>query len=116
MKELEARKRALVTESEVYRETLKLELLNLQIYGARVQRKLATYAAFKPLLFVGVPLIVSLLGRRRHGRHGLFAAALVGYRVYRGFAPLLHQLIAWFGGSGPKHLPQQAETAPTAKI
>jgi hypothetical protein len=115
MKELEARKRALVTESEVYRETLKLELLNLQAYGARMQRKFAGFAMLKPLLFVGAPLIGSFFGRRRQERRGLFSTAFYGYRLYRGFAPLVQRLIVkWYGSAGPKPLRQKEENTPAA--
>ena len=115
MKELEARKRALVAESELYRETLKLELLNLQVYGQRMERKVASYAALKPLLFIVAPLVGFLLGRRRLERRGLFATVLIGYRLYRGFAPLAQKLIMkWYGSPGPRPLPQKEASAPAA--
>jgi hypothetical protein len=117
MKELEARKRALVAESEVYRETLKLELMNLQVYGARMQRKVASYGALKPLLFLGAPLIGSLFGRRRKALRGFFGTVLTGYRLYRGFAPLVQRLIIKsFGRSASGRLLQKGETAPAPEL
>jgi hypothetical protein len=112
MKELEARKRALVAESEVYRESLKLELMNVQVYGARMRRKVASYGALKPLLFLGAPLVGSIFSRRRKERRGLLGTLLTGYRLYQGFAPLLQRLIIRsFGTPVSGHLPDKGQTA-----
>jgi hypothetical protein len=48
MSDLEARKKLLVAESEVYRQTLKLDIQNVRLYSMRVQRKWSQYALLKP--------------------------------------------------------------------
>ena len=55
MNELEAKKRALVAESEVYRETLKLEVHNLRLYVSRTKQKLTGFTRPNPLLMLLVP-------------------------------------------------------------
>ena len=65
MNELEAKKKALVAESEVYRQTLKLEIQNLRLCAVRSRRKLSLLGASSSLLMLGAPLARSLLGRRR---------------------------------------------------
>src|SRR6266481_7327572 len=56
MNELEAKKRALVAESEVYRETLKLELHNLRLYVSRTKKKLTSFTRPNPFLMLAAPL------------------------------------------------------------
>ncbi len=93
---LAAKKRALVAESEVYRQTLRLELQNVRLYAARMQRRVDLLRSAKPLLAL-VPIIGAFAGLRfrakRAGRpRGLrrwMRAALVGWRVYRNVAPVL---------------------------
>jgi len=96
---LEARKRALVTESEVYRQTLKMELQNFQLYAAAAGRNLNK---FKSLLTI-IPIGGSLLGllfaglfrrnRRPAGLSGLWPTALMGWRFYQKFGPMLQPLL-----------------------
>jgi hypothetical protein len=65
MKELEARKRALIAEAEVYRETLKLQAQTLRIYALATQRKMFTPSPANPLLLlVAGPLLKWFLGKR----------------------------------------------------
>lgn len=68
MTELEKRKKLLIAESEVYRQTLKLELQNLRIYGMKTKDRLMSFRAGNPVFMVGIPLLMSLLGRRKRGR------------------------------------------------
>jgi len=65
MNELEVRKRALAAEAEVYRETLKMELQNLRLYGWRAKEKLTALRKPNALLMLAVPLLGLLLRRRR---------------------------------------------------
>jgi hypothetical protein len=49
MNDLERRKKLLIAEAAVYRETLKLEFQNLRIYGLKTRRKLTSFRGGNPL-------------------------------------------------------------------
>ena len=100
LKDLEAKKRALVAESEVYRQTLTLEIQNLRLYGARMRRKFILLRFANPLLLTagtlfGSRLFRSGVKRKRRGKWSrLFGAGLMGWRLYRQFGPMLRTLLA----------------------
>ncbi len=100
VKDLEARKRALVAESELYRQTLTLEIQNLRIYGVRMQKKFAVMRMAGPLLIVIGSLVGSrVLGRSRaqkkRGKWSrLLGASLMGWRLFRQFGPLVQNILA----------------------
>lgn len=90
LKELELRKRTLVAESEVYRQTLRLEARNFNLYALSLRRKLDVLRWLNPLLTVGAPLVGSLFGARRApARRGWLGMLLRGWRLYRQFGPVL---------------------------
>jgi hypothetical protein len=99
LKELEERKKALVAESEVYRQTLTLEIQNLRLYGVRMQRKFTLFRLANPLLL----LVGSLLGsrflgarfaRKRRGKWSrIIGASLLGWRLFRSFGPLFKRTL-----------------------
>lgn len=93
-KELELRKRALAAESEIYRETLKLEFHNLRLYGASVKRRLSVFRAIGPIMLAVAPIAAMLVKRRTEARLGVFGKALRGWQLYRKFAPALGILLA----------------------
>ena len=98
LKELQERKKALVAESEVYRQTLILEIQNLRLYSVRTQRKFTLFRLANPLVL----LVGSLLGsrfmagrfaRKRRGKWSrILAASLMSWRLFRSFRP-------WFKGA-----------------
>ncbi len=102
MTQLEARKRALVAESEVYRQTLTLEIQNIRLYSARIQRNFAILRLANPVLLAAGSMLGARLLRRgggggvRRKRRGkwsrLFGASLMGWRLYRQFGPTLQGL------------------------
>ncbi len=106
IRELEARRQALVGESEVYRQTLLLEVMNLRLAGAETRRQLGS--TLRPWLVVLAPL-GALIGMWRDGgapskgpprKRGMLGKALLLYRLYRRFGPVLQpwlaQLVASF--------------------
>lgn len=99
LEELEARKRALVAESEVYRQTLAMEIQNLRLYRARMQQSFALLRIANPLLLMLGSLFASrLVGggfrRKRRGKWSrLFGAGLMGWRLYRQLGPILRGLL-----------------------
>ncbi len=92
----------MVAESEVYRQTLKLEVQNLRLYGARVQRKLGFFSPMNPLM-MALPFGLSFLrfrgprwfrGKRKWRRPGFLGSALLGWRLYRRLGPWVQRLLA----------------------
>ncbi len=102
---LEERKRALAAESEIYRETLKLEVQNLRLYGVHLRRRLDIFRPWRPLA-AAAPLLImlyrlGLFGRRRNKPRGrgarLFGAALFAWRLFRNYGPMMRGLLAQLG-------------------
>jgi hypothetical protein len=79
--DLERRKKLLIAEAAVYRETLKLEGQNLRIYGIKATRKLKSFGGGNPLLAFGVPMLASLVARKRKARRWS-ALAFIGWQLY----------------------------------
>ena len=104
--ELEARKRALVAESEICRETLRADVQNLQLYGASFFKRIDQIRGIGPWLLLALPMaapLVSLFSRKRapqsshsarpSGIKGGFATALLALRLYRKYGPLVRTLV-----------------------
>lgn len=95
IKDLKARKRALVAEAEVYRQTLSLEVHNLRLCGVRMRRQVTGWTSH-PLVKLA-PLALGLLrfrrSRRSSGLLGAFRAGLLLWQTYRKLAPSLWQMV-----------------------
>ena len=103
--DLEARKRALVAESEACREAFKAELQNLSLLGAGLQKRVDKVFTVGPWLLVALPVVASLirlLTRKGGGRtdgvsHSRFkggvAGVLLAWRMFRKYAPLVRGLV-----------------------
>jgi len=89
MNPLEAKKRALVAESEVLRETLKLELHNLQLYALRTRQKFKSFSRPNPLLMFAAPLLGSLLRKRRSSWIRKAAMAFLSWQLTNRLKPFL---------------------------
>ena len=106
IEELQARKRALVTESEICRETLKVELHNLLLYGSSFRKRFEKVRSAGPWFLLAVPIIAPLLGFLFHkkksephpssGIKGKIATALVGLRLFRKYSPMVSSLVSHF--------------------
>jgi hypothetical protein len=93
VKELELRKKALAAESEVYRETLKLEARNLGLYARYAKLKLSNRSAINPLLMLAPALTGFLLRPRRPRKMPrMLATVLLGWQMYSKFAPLCRNM------------------------
>ena len=91
MSDFKARKKMLVTESEVYRELLKLEIQTFKVYGVHTRRRLSSFRNYLPWVAIsGLPILAQLFGRKKKksslGR--LTSLALVAWKAYQQFAPL----------------------------
>jgi hypothetical protein len=94
MNSLEAKKRALVAESEVFRETLKLELHNMRLYGVRTRQKLSSFASPNKLLMFAAPFAGFLFRRKRSSLIRRFAMGLLSYQFTNRLLPLLTAFIS----------------------
>ncbi len=122
LRDLQERKRALVAESEIYRQTLKLEIQNIRLYRVRVQRKLDLLRFANPfLLLAGSYVGTRLFGRksrwkRRRGL-SLFGTGLMAWRLLRTYGPFLQKMIlqSVLGRSSAGAAPPEEQT-PAARI
>lgn len=95
--QMEARKRALVAESEAYRETLRLELAQLHLHVAQIKRRFQL-VAIVPATLALLPMVIRLFrpkqseAKPKTGVAKLLSAALAGWRLARRFAPLVRSL------------------------
>jgi len=100
MRELEARKRLLVAESEVYRQTLRFHVQNARLYKIHMQRKFAVYAALGPALMMVAPLIASLFLRHdrqevgKPERRSWVSNLVSGWRMYEELQPLISTIMS----------------------
>jgi hypothetical protein len=68
----------------VYRESLKLQLQNLQLYGAHLRKRLNFFRPSNPLMMLIGPLIGGLLQRRRKSnKMGLVATLVFAWKMFR---------------------------------
>jgi hypothetical protein len=117
--DLQERKRALVAESEVYRQMLRLEVQNIRLYGAGVRRKFAWMRLANPLLLLAGSYVGSrfLSGRPRTGSRGGWSwvgVALMAWRLARSYGPLLQETMGACLHREPERVPTTpAKTSPS---
>jgi hypothetical protein len=95
MNALEAKKRALAAESEVYREMLKLELHNLRLYALRTKQRLTGLTRPNPLLLLVGPLLGTLFRRRR--KRSVWRQAAMSLLSWQFTNRILPYLSGWLG-------------------
>jgi len=86
--DLERRKKLLMAEAAVYRETLKLEFQNFRIYGIKTKRRMTSFRGGNPLLAFGIPMLTSLIAKRR-GARKWSALAFLGWQMVSKLGPVL---------------------------
>jgi hypothetical protein len=97
MSDLAQRKKLLVAECEVYRETLKLELQTFRIYGLRTKRKLSAINTYTPMLLTGFPLARALFAARKAPMwKRLGTMAYLGWQAYNRFGPVIRGALAQY--------------------
>jgi hypothetical protein len=94
MSDLETKKRALVAESEVFRETLKLELHNLRLYGARTKQKFTSMGKPNRLLLLMAPFAGLLFRKKKSSLMRRVAMGLLSYQVSNRIVPFLSALLS----------------------
>jgi hypothetical protein len=94
IKELEARKRALADESDLYRQTLRYEIHNLSLHATSIKRRVG-WLALTPLWPLLPPLINAFVKRKQKQKQPgssqwrIFSTALAGWRLYQRFSHFL---------------------------
>jgi hypothetical protein len=92
---LEERRKALAAESEVHRETLRLEVQNLRLGALTTQRRLAVARSTVPVLLLAAPLLLRMFSRPPQAERpkcGLLAKGLFAWRMCRQFSPFIANL------------------------
>ena len=96
--ELDDQKKLLVARSQMYRETIRLEVANVKFSLALMKRKLGFARSAVGVLGVAAPVIGLLLGLRGFrkgetpklpGKPSLFSRIMAGAQMLRQFRPLL---------------------------
>ncbi len=127
--ELAGKKELLVAESNLRRETLKVEWQNLQLYGVGLRAKFDGFRSRSPLLLLAPvlgllfgPPLKEVIARRRQRRERwvrLALSLLFSLRAYRRLRPLLKLVLSRRNGtyteSEPTGPEQETET-PAANI
>ena len=102
VKDLAARKRALLSQSEVYRQTLALDVQNLQLYAITMQHRLKRLRTIASIVTVAVPLARTLFRSRSLlqaapaasvAKRGFFRTLLAGWRLYRKYGPIIQTFV-----------------------
>src|SRR5882724_11508496 len=94
MNPLDAKKQALIAESEVFRETLKLELHNLRLYGVRARQKFSNFGSPNKLLMLMAPFAGFILRRKRSSFMRKVAMGLLSYQFTNRVLPFLSALFS----------------------
>ena len=113
MKDLELRKRALAAESEVYRETLKLEVRNLNLYARNTKNKFTRPQTLQPWLWLAAPLTSFLIRRRRPKLPRLVSTALLGWQFYNKVAPYCRDMFRFSRFSTERAVVKQKSIPPS---
>lgn len=103
MSELENRKKLLIAEAAVYRETLKLEIQNLRIYGIKAKRRLSSFQGGNPLLAFGIPILTSFIAKKRKTRKW-GALAFIGWQLFNRFGASFANRFAPPGMTGDENI------------
>jgi hypothetical protein len=85
IRELEARKRAVIEQSELYRQSLRFEIDNLRLHATSIRRK-ATWLTLTPLWPLVPSLLTAFVKKRRPTSNTKFrwlSAALAGWQLYQ---------------------------------
>jgi|SRR5437016_3219957 len=111
MNELEARKRALVAESELYRQMVRLELQNLRLYGLQFKQKFAGFRKPSPVFILVAALAGAFFGRKRGSSLRRAAMAILSWQLSNRLMPFLAGLFSQSRASGTDGPSSRAESA-----
>ncbi len=89
VEELEAKKRALIAESDVCRRALAVDLQNLRVHGANLKSKVSVVKRLEPFLALGAALAGAVPRRPAPRPRTLIGRLLRVWGFYKMLAPLL---------------------------
>ena len=107
MNDLAARKRALSAESEIYRQTIRLEVRNVQLYVAYQRSRLRTFKQYAPILSAAALLARAYVAKKN--RPGLLGRALWLWQIYQRAAPALRFFVSPRTRSNPVVTPNHPQ-------
>jgi len=99
------RRKALAEESDIYRETLKIQIQNLRLYGLRARRKFTAFAPARSLLMFAGPFLWAFVKKRKFPKVRLLTGAIVAWKVFKA----ARSLLPGFLGSKGRHDPADEE-------
>jgi hypothetical protein len=111
VKELEERKKSLLVRSEIYRQTLKLEMANAEYSAALVKKRFHTLRRSCRLIAAAVPLAALLLAQKRLRRKGFLSHALSGLRFFNRIASFLGEIRSRWSPGQPRETSEPAGTS-----
>jgi hypothetical protein len=94
IKELQERRKALAQESDVYRESLKLQIQNLQLYSVHLRQRFNFFRPSNPVLMLIGPLIGGLFQRRKSSKMSLVTTLLFAWKMFGKVRALIPALLA----------------------
>ncbi len=102
VKELDDRKKLLLAQSEMYRETLRLEVANVKFSVALLRRRLDFVKSAVGVVGVAAPVLGLVLGLRGFrkkdvvmpaAKRGMFSKLVAGWQMFRRFRPLVQEFL-----------------------
>ncbi len=102
VKELDDRKKLLLAQSEMYRETLRLEVANVKFSLALLRRRLDFVKSAVGVVGVAAPVLGLVLGLRGFrkkdvamtaAKRGMFSKLMAGWQMFRRFRPLVQEFL-----------------------
>jgi hypothetical protein len=94
VKDLEERRRLLVTQSELYRQTLRLEIVGLKFAAAEFKERFSIFNSIRRMLGVGVSVAALFRRQTRSGKGGGFVSRLFsGLSFAAEFMPILKNFV-----------------------
>jgi hypothetical protein len=109
VKELEERRKLLLTKSEMYRQTMKLEIANVRFSAALMKKKLKVVRAGSAIVGSLLPLVGGLLWARKRSKekqrssNGFVPRIFSGLHILRQLSPLLAGIAAQRRHAREKH-------------
>jgi hypothetical protein len=83
LEKLHVQKRLLVAKSQIYRQTMEVEVENLRQSTAWITRTAGIVRKALPILLLGAPIAGYFAAKKRHGLHGIGQKAMWGMGILR---------------------------------
>jgi len=91
---LEARKKLLVVQSDIYRSTLSLQFTRIETSAAWLDRTLSFIRSTYPLMMLAAPILGFAAVKKRSLLRNLWVKGLFGWQLYRKVWPRIKAMMA----------------------